>query len=66
MLKEGLSLVEVQGLLGHKNLASTAIYLHVQKTAAASKAASVLNQTAAMQMAEVGVVGKRLPSTPFR
>jgi len=54
MLKDGCSLVEVQGLLGHKNLASTAIYLHVQKTAAASKAASVLNQRAAMRMAEVG------------
>lgn len=56
MLQSGLSLVEVQGLLGHKNLASTAIYLHVQKTAAASKAASVLNQTAAQRMGQLKLV----------
>lgn len=43
--KEGvapLSIVEVQGILGHKNINSTLIYLHMSPTAAAAKAAEIL------------------------
>ena len=45
MLNSGMSLVEVQGLLGHKNIQSTMIYMHVETGAVAEKAARVLNQS---------------------
>lgn len=38
-----MSLVEVQGLLGHKNIQSTMVYSHVETGAVAEKAARVLN-----------------------
>jgi integrase len=43
MLSSGMSLVEVQGLLGHKNIQSTMVYSHVETGAVAEKAARVLN-----------------------
>jgi integrase len=43
MLTSGMSLVEVQGLLGHKNIQSTMVYSHVETGAVAEKAARVLN-----------------------
>ncbi|MGJ0223611.1 tyrosine-type recombinase/integrase, partial [Streptococcus pyogenes] len=43
MLNSGMSLVEVQGLLGHRNVTSTAIYAHVETGAVAEKAARVLD-----------------------
>ncbi|MEJ7930989.1 site-specific integrase [Ramlibacter sp. AN1015] len=43
VLKAGLSVVEVQGLLGHKNLASTTVYMNVQANAAAVRAAEIMN-----------------------
>ncbi|WP_322469164.1 site-specific integrase [Hydrogenophaga sp. SNF1] len=43
MLTSGMSLVEVQGLLGHKNIQSTMVYSHVEAGAVAEKAARVLN-----------------------
>lgn len=43
MLSSGMSLVEVQGLLGHRNLSSTSVYLHVETGAVAEKAARVLD-----------------------
>lgn len=46
MLKAGMSIIEVQALLGHKNVTSTTVYLHTQKTTVASRAAQVLNATA--------------------
>lgn len=42
LLAGGMSLVEVQGILGHKNIQSTMIYAHVNASAAAVKAAAVL------------------------
>jgi integrase len=44
MLQAGMSIVEVQQLLGHRNLASTAVYMHVQKSVVASRAAEYLNK----------------------
>jgi integrase len=44
MLQAGMSIVEVQQLLGHRNLASTAVYMHVQKSVVASRAAEYLNR----------------------
>ncbi len=43
MLASGLSLVEVQGLLGHRNIQSTMVYAHVESGAVAEKAARVLD-----------------------
>lgn len=43
MLNSGMSLVEVQGLLGHRNLQSSAVYLHVTPSTVAEKAARVLD-----------------------
>ena len=43
MLKAGLSIVEVQHLLGHKNINSTMCYLHVVPNLAANRAAEVLD-----------------------
>lgn len=43
LLSGGMSLVEVQGILGHKNIQSTLIYAHVAPSAAARKAAEVLD-----------------------
>ena len=43
MLQAGVSLTEVQHFLGHKNLTSAMCYLHVVPTAAADRAAEVLN-----------------------
>jgi integrase len=44
MLNRGMSLVEVQSLLGHRNLASTSQYLHIETGAVAEKAARVLDE----------------------
>lgn len=44
MLNSGMSLVEVQGLLGHKNIQSTMVYTHVETGAVAEKAARVLDR----------------------
>jgi len=44
MLQAGMSIVEVQQLLGHRNLTSTAVYMHVQKSVVASRAAEYLNK----------------------
>ncbi|WP_326542689.1 tyrosine-type recombinase/integrase [Pseudorhodoferax sp.] len=46
MLRNGLSITEVQHLLGHKNLTSTMCYLHVVPSAAAGRAADVLDAEA--------------------
>lgn len=43
MLRAGLSLVEIQHLLGHKNLASTQVYMHLVPNLTADRAAAVLN-----------------------
>lgn len=43
MLNSGMSLVEVQGLLGHRNIQSTMCYSHVETGAVAEKAARVLD-----------------------
>lgn len=43
MLASGMSLVEVQGLLGHRNIQSTMCYSHVETGAVAEKAARVLD-----------------------
>ncbi len=43
MLRAGLSLVEIQHLLGHKNLASTQVYMHLVPNVTADRAAAVLN-----------------------
>ena len=43
MLNSGMSLVEVQGLLGHKHVTSTAVYAHIETGAVAEKAARVLD-----------------------
>jgi site-specific recombinase XerC len=43
MLGSGLSLVEVQGLLGHRTISATTIYAHVETGAVAEKAARVLD-----------------------
>lgn len=43
MLRAGLSLVEIQHLLGHKNLASTQCYIHLVPQTVADRAAAVLN-----------------------
>lgn len=43
MLTSGMSLVEVQGLLGHRNIQSTMVYSHVETGAVAEKAARVLD-----------------------
>jgi integrase len=43
MLNSGMSLVEVQGLLGHRNIQSTMVYSHVETGAVAEKAARVLD-----------------------
>ncbi|MDC8770988.1 tyrosine-type recombinase/integrase [Roseateles albus] len=42
LLAGGLSLVEVQSMLGHKNIASTMVYSQIVPTAAAIKAAAIL------------------------
>jgi integrase len=44
MLNGGMSLVEVQSLLGHKNIQSTMIYSHVESGAVAEKAARTLDR----------------------
>jgi len=43
LLSGGMNIVEVQGVLGHKNLQSTLVYAHVQADSAARKAAEVLD-----------------------
>lgn len=43
MLKAGLSIVEVQHLLGHKNLSSTMVYAHLIPNTTADRAAAVLD-----------------------
>ncbi len=43
MLKAGLSIVEVQHLLGHKNLSSTMVYAHFVPNTTADRAAAVLD-----------------------
>lgn len=49
MLNSGMSLVEVQGLLGHRTISATTIYAHVETGAVAEKAARVLDS---MQQAQ--------------
>ena len=44
LLRGGLSLVEVQAMLGHKNIQSTMVYAHVQASSAAARAAEVLER----------------------
>jgi len=56
MLSSGMSLVEVQGLLGHKNIQSTMIYTHVETGAVAEKAARVLNESTTSSVAETSNV----------
>jgi integrase len=46
MLNSGMSLVEVQSLLGHRKISSTMIYSHVEAGAVAEKAARVLSEAA--------------------
>jgi len=55
MLNSGMSLVEVQGLLGHRNIQSTMVYSHVETGAVAEKAARLLDS---MQQAQ----GKASPA----
>jgi integrase len=43
MLKSGMSLVEVQALLGHRKISSTMVYAHIEHGAVATKAADVLS-----------------------
>jgi integrase len=43
MLKSGMSLVEVQALLGHRKISSTMVYSHIETGAVAEKAARVLS-----------------------
>ena len=43
LLSGGLNIVECQSLLGHRNIASTMVYQHVQAEAASAKAASILD-----------------------
>lgn len=43
MLQAGINIVEVQHLLGHKNLQSTMIYAHLIPNTTADRAAAVLN-----------------------
>lgn len=50
MLNSELSLVEVQGLLGHKYINSTMICSHVETRAVAEKAARVLNESAPAEL----------------
>jgi integrase len=47
MLRAGLSIVEIQHLLGHKNLSSTQCYLHLVPQSVADRATAVLNGSAA-------------------
>jgi site-specific recombinase XerD len=47
MLKSGMSLVEVQALLGHRKISSTMVYSHIETGAVAEKAARVLSAQAA-------------------
>ena len=49
MLQNGMSLVEVQGLLGHKNIQSTMVYSHVETGAVAEKAARLLDSMKRVQ-----------------
>jgi integrase len=55
MLNSGMSLVEVQGLLGHRNIQSTMVYSHVQIGAVAEKAARLLDSMpqAAVQVSSI-------------
>lgn len=43
-LRNGLSLVEVQHMLGHKDIESTMVYAHIIETDAARKAADIMNK----------------------
>lgn len=43
MLNAGMSIPEVQKLLGHRNISSTMVYAHAETSAAAEKAARILN-----------------------
>lgn len=49
MLNSGMSLVEVQGLLGHVAISSTAVYAHIETGAVAEKAARVLDSMQPVQ-----------------
>lgn len=43
-LRNGMSLVEVQHMLGHKDIKSTLVYAHIVETDAARKAADIMNK----------------------
>lgn len=47
LIKGGLSILEVQQMLGHKKLASTLVYAHVETGVVATRAAEILNRRVA-------------------